>query len=199
MSCQAGPIEELVQYNKTVLLDDCRVSAIRGSIEATPDFLSRRSSRVFNNSYSRTAVRDPIAADSPALPVMMVYPQISKPMNFQYADKESEILGREIREEAIEIQSTPIDHKEEAALGSVSLRDRLRHFTFAWYAMTMSTGGVAFVLSVIPNRFGGLTGLETAIFILNLFLFTCVTITICSRFILHPTSRNLFTLSHQPS
>jgi tellurite resistance protein TehA-like permease len=187
MSYQAGTIEELVQYNKTVLLDDRRVSVIRGSIEAILDFPSQRSSRFFGNFNSRTAVRDPIAAESPTSPVMMVYPQISKPMNFQYADKESEILGREIREEAIEIQSIPIDHeKEEAALGSVSLRDRLRHFTFAWYAMTMSTGGVAFVLSVIPNRFGGLTGLETAIFILNLFLFTCVTITICSRFILHP-------------
>ncbi|PMD44742.1 hypothetical protein L207DRAFT_552816 [Hyaloscypha variabilis F] len=76
--------------------------------------------------------------------------------------------------------------KEEAVVGSVSLRDRLKHFTFAWYAMTMSTGGVAFVLSVIPNRFDGLTTLGTAMFILNLFLFTCVTITICTRFILHP-------------
>jgi C4-dicarboxylate transporter/malic acid transport protein len=130
---------------------------------------------------------------------MMVYPQISKPMNYQYADKERERFGREIREETIEIQSISIDHeKEEAVIGSVSLRDRLKHFTFAWYAMTMSTGGVAFVLSVIPNRFDGLTGLGTAIFILNLFLFTCVTITICSRFILHPgTLKHSLTNPHE--
>jgi hypothetical protein len=57
---------------------------------------------------------------------MMVYPQISKPVNYQYADKESKILGRKIREEATEIQSTSIDHeKEEAVIGSVSLRDRV--------------------------------------------------------------------------
>ncbi|KAH8773321.1 voltage-dependent anion channel [Hyaloscypha finlandica] len=129
----------------------------------------------------------------------MVYPQISKPMNYQYADKERERFGREIREETIKIQSISIDHeKEEAVIGSVSLRDRLKHFTFAWYAMTMSTGGVAFVLSVIPNRFDGLTGLGTAIFILNLFLFTCVTITICSRFILHPgTLKHSLTNPHE--
>lgn len=116
----------------------------------------------------------------------MVYPQISKPTNFQY--RASEILGREIKtEKDIEVQSISIDHeKEEAVRGTVSLRDRLKHFTFAWYAMTMSTGGVAFVLSVIPNRSDGLTGLGTAIFVFNLFLFTFVTITICIRFILHP-------------
>jgi C4-dicarboxylate transporter/malic acid transport protein len=186
MSYQAGPIQELMHYKKSVLLDDRRVSAIRGSIETTVDFFSQRRSRFLNNFNSRTAIRDPIAADSPTVPVTMVYPQISKPMNFQHGG--NEILGREIRNgKDIEIQSISIDHeKEEAVIGSVSLRDRLKHFTFAWYAMTMSTGGVAFVLSVVPNRFNGLTGLGTGIFILNLFLFTCVTITICTRFILHP-------------
>jgi hypothetical protein len=186
MSFQAGPVEELVQYKKTVLLNDRRVSTIRGSIQATLYFFSQRRSQFLNNFNSRTTIQDSIAVDSPTLPFTMVYPQISKPMNFQHGG--SEILGREIgNEKDIEIQSISIDHdKEEAVIGSVPIRDRLKHFTFAWYAMTMSTGGVAFVLSVIPNRFNGLTGLGTGIFILNLFLFTCVRITICTRFILHP-------------
>jgi tellurite resistance protein TehA-like permease len=50
----------------------------------------------------------------------------------------------------------------------------------------MSTGGVAFVLSVIPSRFDGLTQLGTGIFVFKLFLFTPVTITMCVRFYVHP-------------
>lgn len=69
---------------------------------------------------------------------------------------------------------------------SLTIKERLEHFTFAWYASTMSTGGIAFVLSVIPNRFDGLTGLGTTLFVFNLFLFTGVTATMCLRFYLYP-------------
>jgi tellurite resistance protein TehA-like permease len=75
---------------------------------------------------------------------------------------------------------------KEAAAGSVTLKDRLKHSTFAWYACTISTGGVAFVLSVIPSRFDGLTQWGTGIFLFNLFLFTVVTITMCARFYVYP-------------
>ncbi|KAE9378482.1 hypothetical protein N431DRAFT_501109 [Stipitochalara longipes BDJ] len=141
MSYQAGTVEELVQYKQTIFLDDRRVSTIRSSIEATLDFFSQRRSRFLSNFNSRTAIRNPIAADK--------------------------------------------HEKEEVVIGIVSLKGRLKHFTFAWYAMTMSTGGVAFVLLVIPNRFYGLTALGTAMFF-TLFLFTCITVTMCTRFILHP-------------
>ncbi|CAG8949124.1 hypothetical protein HYFRA_00004745 [Hymenoscyphus fraxineus] len=70
--------------------------------------------------------------------------------------------------------------------GKLAFRDRLKHFTFAWYAWTMATGGVAFTMSVIPFRFTGLTGLGTAMFVLNLFFFTAVTSLLIARFILHP-------------
>lgn len=82
--------------------------------------------------------------------------------------------------------------------GKLSLRDRLKHFTFAWYAWTMATGGVAFTLSVIPFRFTGLTGLGTAMFILNLFFFTGVTAMLTARFILHPgTLKHSLTNPHE--
>jgi hypothetical protein len=81
---------------------------------------------------------------------------------------------------------------------SLTIRERLEHFTFAWYASTMSTGGVAFVLSVIPNRFDGLTGLGTVMFVFNLFLFTAITTTMCIRFYLHPHTLKLaFTNPHE--
>jgi tellurite resistance protein TehA-like permease len=73
--------------------------------------------------------------------------------------------------------STPVQN--------VTLKDRLKHFTFAWYASTMSNGGIAFVLSVIPKRFTGLTTIGTIVFVFNLILFTFVTITISARFIIH--------------
>jgi hypothetical protein len=54
-------------------------------------------------------------------------------MNYQYDGKGAEILGKEIRNEKdIEVQSISIEHeKQEATIGNVSLRGRLKHFTSA--------------------------------------------------------------------
>jgi C4-dicarboxylate transporter/malic acid transport protein len=88
-------------------------------------------------------------------------------------------------EEDVELSSVEIEDRDRRS-DHVSLRERLKHFTFAWYASTTSTGGVAFVLSVVPNRISALTTIGTIIFILNLCLFTVITITIIARFTLHP-------------
>ncbi len=69
---------------------------------------------------------------------------------------------------------------------NLSFKDRLKHFTFAWYAFTMSTGGIAFVLSVVPNRFPGLTGIGTGIFVTNIFFFLTITALMITRFLVHP-------------
>jgi len=37
----------------------------------------------------------------------------------------------------------------------VSLRQRLKHFTFAWFLSTMSTGGLALALAETPHKFQG--------------------------------------------
>lgn len=39
--------------------------------------------------------------------------------------------------------------------GRVGLRDRLKHFTWAWFTSTMSTGGLAIALAETPHRFNG--------------------------------------------
>jgi hypothetical protein len=41
--------------------------------------------------------------------------------------------------------------------GKIGIRDRLHHFTWAWFTTTMSTGGIALVLGQTPHRFNGLT------------------------------------------
>jgi C4-dicarboxylate transporter/malic acid transport protein len=69
---------------------------------------------------------------------------------------------------------------------TVDWRERLKHFTFAWYASTMSTGGVAFVLSVVPHRFSFFTGLGTAIYIFNIIYFLVITSIMITRFMMHP-------------
>ncbi|KAH7131023.1 voltage-dependent anion channel [Dactylonectria macrodidyma] len=58
---------------------------------------------------------------------------------------------------------------------SMPLRERLHHFTFAWYTVTMSTSGIALVLDII-----GLI-----IFLLDLLFFFSITVAIMFRFILH--------------
>ncbi|RKF72680.1 Malic acid transport protein [Golovinomyces cichoracearum] len=87
---------------------------------------------------------------------------------------------------------------EKSNLDNLTLKDRLKHFTFAWYASTMSTGGIAFTLSVIPNRFPGLDLIGTIIFIFNIILFFILTALMIARFVLHPgTLRHALVNPHE--
>lgn len=132
------------------------------------------------------AIRDLKAAGTAGL-VDMAYPHISRPIQSFHDD--NDVLRRQVGKEMdIEVASIDLQKYDEPYVGKVSLKERLKHFTFAWYAWTMSTGGVAFVLSVVPPayRFSGLTTIGTVIFVMNLFFFTFVTITISTRFIMHP-------------
>src|ERR1700753_1434281 len=50
----------------------------------------------------------------------------------------------------------------------------------------MSTGGVATLISIQPHSFPGLISIGTFFYILNLFLFTAVSLCLLLRFIKHP-------------
>lgn len=63
---------------------------------------------------------------------------------------------------------------------------RLKHFTWAWYTLIMSTGGVATLLSIQPHAFPGLISIGAVFYILNLVLFTGVTTTMAARFAKYP-------------
>ncbi|KAB8339325.1 hypothetical protein FH972_022258 [Carpinus fangiana] len=54
-------------------------------------------------------------------------------------------------------------------------KDRTRHFTWTWFTMTMSTGGLANAMDKVPLRFTGLYSIGVTFFILNitLFIFNC--------------------------
>ncbi|KAG9555217.1 malic acid transporter, partial [Aureobasidium melanogenum] len=68
----------------------------------------------------------------------------------------------------------------------ITLKERLNHFTWAWFTLTMSTGGFATLLSVQPHTFTGILTIGTIVYIFDivLFLFLCAGIT--ARFIMFP-------------
>ncbi|KAK3940233.1 voltage-dependent anion channel-domain-containing protein [Diplogelasinospora grovesii] len=68
------------------------------------------------------------------------------------------------------------------------LRPRLRHFTWAWYTLTMSTGGLSLLLFAQPHRFPGLVYIGLVFYVTNLLLFAGVTTAMLTRFFLFPGS-----------
>lgn len=200
MAFQAEHIEQLVQYKKNVLNDNRRDTLIRSESEATLDFILGRKAEFLDTNDSRPAT--PIINSE--MPVQMSYnqhPSISRPMMvsyeppFTYNDNRTSAQEKDMESSTI----ADLDHpKPESNPESLSWSERLKHFTFAWYACTMSTGGVAFVLSVIPNRFDALTGIGTFIFVVNIILFLIITTLMVTRFIIHPgTLKHSLTNPHE--
>ncbi|KAK3073503.1 hypothetical protein LTR53_004887 [Teratosphaeriaceae sp. CCFEE 6253] len=69
-------------------------------------------------------------------------------------------------------------------------RERIRHFTWTWFTMTMATGGVANVIFHVPEpyRFRGLYAIGCIFFILNIVLFIFNLIMISCRFWFYPST-----------
>ncbi|KAF9894269.1 hypothetical protein FE257_007771 [Aspergillus nanangensis] len=67
----------------------------------------------------------------------------------------------------------------------LTLSERLRHFTWAWYTLTMSAGGLALLLGSQPNTFPGLQEIGLAVYLINLLLFAVVCSAMAARFVLH--------------
>lgn len=81
--------------------------------------------------------------------------------------------------------------KEEAAgtacpLPRLGIRERLAHFTWAWYTLTMSTGGLSLLIHAQPHKFPGLLQIGLAVYAINILLFVLVTSALVARFCLFP-------------
>ncbi|KAI4658623.1 uncharacterized protein J4E79_007029 [Alternaria viburni] len=59
---------------------------------------------------------------------------------------------------------------------------RLKHYTWANYTLTMATGGLGTLIAIQPHSFPGLITIGAVFYILNLMLFTAVTMTMVLRF-----------------
>lgn len=65
-------------------------------------------------------------------------------------------------------------------------RQRLKHFTWAWYTLTMSTGGLATLISIQPHAFTGLLTIGAILYVSNLVAFTTISSLMLARFSMHP-------------
>jgi C4-dicarboxylate transporter/malic acid transport protein len=66
------------------------------------------------------------------------------------------------------------------------LINRLQHFTWGWYTLPMSTGGLALLLSSQPHTFPGLHTIGKIVYLFDLVVFALVTVAITFRFIRFP-------------
>lgn len=87
---------------------------------------------------------------------------------------------------SLEGQSGRLQTSQSTLHGDLDIRDRIHHFTWAWFTTTMSAGGIALVLSETPHRFNGLTEIGEGVLILDLTLFLLFCACLTTRFILFP-------------
>ncbi|PSN69615.1 hypothetical protein BS50DRAFT_292048 [Corynespora cassiicola Philippines] len=74
-------------------------------------------------------------------------------------------------------------HEKDPNQPKLPFGQRLKHFTWAWYTLTMSTGGIATLLSIQPHSFPGLISIGAFFYVLNLIFFAGV----CSMMVLRFT------------
>ncbi|KAL7953061.1 voltage-dependent anion channel domain-containing protein [Trichoderma compactum] len=75
------------------------------------------------------------------------------------------------------------------------IRQRLQHFTWAWYTFPMSTGGLSLLIFAQPHQFAGLKAVGLVVYIINLIIFSLITMTMAARFLLH-TGELVRSLTH---
>ncbi|KAJ9609596.1 hypothetical protein H2200_005923 [Cladophialophora chaetospira] len=76
----------------------------------------------------------------------------------------------------------------------VSWLQRMKHITWAWFTLTMATGGIANVLHNVPYRFHGLYTIGVVFMLLNIVLYLIIWAMTITRFTLYPwTFRASFT------
>ncbi|KAJ5895420.1 hypothetical protein N7495_007111 [Penicillium taxi] len=74
----------------------------------------------------------------------------------------------------------------DASASSLSWKRRIRHVTWAYFTLTMATGGLANVFYEVPYRFRGLDMIGTVVFLINIALYFCIWGLLFTRFYYYP-------------
>ncbi|UZJ53563.1 hypothetical protein CBS101457_002883 [Exobasidium rhododendri] len=75
------------------------------------------------------------------------------------------------------------------------LEQRLRHFTWAWFTVPMSTGGISLILGQLPFRFKGLDSIGLLFYMTDVLLFFSIVLAMILRYTI--TSASVYsTLQH---
>lgn len=67
----------------------------------------------------------------------------------------------------------------------LGFKQRLHHFTWAWYTLPMATGGLSLLIFAQPHQFPGLKSIGMVIYVVNLFIFAIVSTLLIARFLIH--------------
>ncbi|KAK2760321.1 hypothetical protein FQN54_002389 [Arachnomyces sp. PD_36] len=81
---------------------------------------------------------------------------------------------------------THIDLSDPSWPVKLNWKQRIRHITWAFFTLTMATGGIANVLNNVPFNFRGLETIGVVIFIINIVLYVCIWGLMCLRFYFFP-------------
>ncbi|KAK7887697.1 hypothetical protein LTR67_009600 [Exophiala xenobiotica] len=68
----------------------------------------------------------------------------------------------------------------------LSWKQRMQHVTWAWFTLTMATGGIANVVHDVPYRFHGLYTIGIIFFLMNIVFYIIIWAMIITRFALYP-------------
>ncbi|KAJ5225170.1 hypothetical protein N7468_006395 [Penicillium chermesinum] len=74
----------------------------------------------------------------------------------------------------------------ESSAPTLGWKKRIRHVTWAYFTLTMATGGLANVLYEVPFRFHGLETIGVVAFLLNIVLYLCIWALLLARFYYYP-------------
>lgn len=70
----------------------------------------------------------------------------------------------------------------------VSFAERLKHLTWAWFTLVMSSGGLALLLHSTPHRFRGLDVIGKIFFIITIVFYLLLVLGIANRFVRTPAA-----------
>ncbi|PLB50542.1 C4-dicarboxylate/malic acid transporter [Aspergillus steynii IBT 23096] len=93
--------------------------------------------------------------------------------------------AREEEEEATRRPSFSFRPSDRSAI-NLGWRKRIRHLTWAFFTLTMATGGIANVLYTIPYRFRGLDTIGVIFFLVNIVFYTVIWCLLIARFYFYP-------------